>query len=201
MVDAELNYRRINPACRWTMPAKWYRVSLPTRETAGDDPGAGHQLLLSRRENGRQRRARPAASLADPRTGEAAFNAVALCLRASSGLRRPVIMGTPPTWSKRSSRCWKSTKRSISTSPATITICNIWKSKAIRQRLSSATPGARWHGIRRRSDNRGPFFKAVYGFSHLELRADTFTLHTSTPTETCCMRFRRTLPGKVTNFG
>jgi tartrate-resistant acid phosphatase type 5 len=139
VVDAELRYRQANPAVRWTLPAKWYRLSLPAENPLAtilvldtnfsyrdakmvDDHERDVQLRWLTRE------------LEKPRTTPWLF---------VFG-HHPVFSaghhGDTP-WSTRSSRGWRST-RSICISRATITTCSTWRSTAIRRPSSSAAPGA-----------------------------------------------------------
>jgi hypothetical protein len=143
-VAAQLAYRAANPTARWTLPSKWYRLELPPKDPKGKslatilvldtDFSYRDEKMVGDAER-QQQLDWLAAELDKPRTAPWLF------VFGHHPSTAPASMATPRIWSAPLSRCSRR-RRSISISPATITICSIWKSKAIRPPSSSAAAAA-----------------------------------------------------------
>jgi len=198
VVDAELRYRQANPAARWTLPAKWYRLSLPTDNPLAtilvldtnfcyrddkmvDDFERAAQLRWLTRE------------LEKPRTTPwlFVFGHHPVFSSGKHGDTNELVESIEPLLQKHKVDLYLSghdhdlQHLEIAGHPTTFVV--------------SGAGGARARTAP--FDNRGPFVKAVYGFSHLELRPGTLTLRHIDANGNLLHAFSKTTAGQVTNFG
>ncbi len=198
-VDAQLNYRTANPASRWTLPAKWYRMSLPAQK-----PLATILVLdtnFSYRDEkmvGDAERARQLQWLSDELEKPRAtpwlfvFGHHPVFSAGKHGDTADLVEAIEPMLSKHKVDLYLSghdhdlQHLEIDGHPTSFVV--------------SGAGGARtrWSPF---EDNRGPFFKPVYGFSHLELRPDTFTIRHIDANGNHLHAFSKSTAGAVTNFG
>jgi tartrate-resistant acid phosphatase type 5 len=198
VVDAELRYRQANPAVRWTLPAKWYRLSLPAENPLAtilvldtnfsyrdakmvDDHERDVQLRWLTRE------------LEKPRTTPwlFVFGHHPVFSAGHHGDTPDLVDAVEPLLEKHKVDLYLSghdhdmQHLEIDGHPTTFVVSGAGGARA------------REGGF----DSRGPFFKAVYGFSHLELRADALTLRHIDANGNLLHGFTKTTAGQVTNFG
>jgi tartrate-resistant acid phosphatase type 5 len=200
-VNAQLAYRAANPTARWTLPAKWYRLELP-----GKTPAAKSRatiLVLDTNFNYRDEKIMGdaerqqqldwlAAELEKPRTAPwlFVFGHHPIYSTGKHGDTEDLVAALEPLLARAKVDLYLSghdhdlQHLEIEGQPTSFVV-----SGGGGARARTAPP-----------DSRGPFFQAVYGFSHLELRATSFTLRHIDANGKQLHAFTRTLDGKVTNF-
>jgi 3',5'-cyclic AMP phosphodiesterase CpdA len=200
-VDAQLAYRKANPAARWTLPSKWYRLELPATPPA--EKSLATILVLDTNFNYRDEKmvgdaergvqlAWLAAELDKPRTAPWLFVLGHHPVYSSGkhGDTEDLVTALGPLLNK--------AKVDLYLSGHDHDLQHLEMDGHPTSFVVSGAGGARTRTAP--FDNRGPFGKAVYGFSHLELRHSSFTLRHIDANGNQLHAFTRARDGKVVNF-
>lgn len=198
-VNAQLNYRRFKPDCRWSLPSKWYRMLLPA-----DKPLAtvlvldtnfcyGDEKIVGKAERAGQLQWL-AGELEKPRSTPwlFVFGHHPVFSAGKHGDTPELVEAIDPLLRKHKVDLYLSghdhdlQHLEIEGHPTTFVVSGAGGARA------------RWSPF---GENRGPFFKAVYGFSHLELRADAIAVRHIDANGNLLHAFLRTIAGSVTSFG
>jgi 3',5'-cyclic AMP phosphodiesterase CpdA len=200
-VAAQLAYRAANPTARWTLPSKWYRLELPPKDPKGKslatilvldtDFSYRDEKMVGDAER-QQQLDWLAAELDKPRTAPwlFVFGHHPVYSAGKHGDTEDLVSAVEPLLAKAKVDLYLSghdhdlQHLEIEGHPTTFVV--------------SGGGGA--HARTAPFDNRGPFFQAIYGFSHLELRPASFTIRHIDANGKQLHAFTRTLEGKVKNF-
>jgi hypothetical protein len=197
-VAAELNYRKANPASRWTLPAKWYRLELPKNNPLATflmidtDFVYNDEKMLTAEETARQFDWLKG-ELVKPRTTPWLF-VVGHHPVFSTGMH-----GDTPMLVEQLDPLLTAHKVDLYLSGHDHDLQHLEIENHPTSFVVSGAGGAR----AREGDphGRGPFARYVYGFSHLELAARQFTLRHLDANGTQLHAFRKTTDGEVTTVG